>query len=87
MRLRSELTSAVFAKALKRREASGIKEKKENEGGEREEDGESASVGKVVSMVSEDVNRVLRMVCLLPFSPSPSPLPFVEFVVRSPARC
>lgn len=76
MRLRSELTSAVFAKALRRREAAGgtEREKKgaeacEGEGqGDKEEEEESASVGKVVSMISEDVNRVLRMVCRSPLS-------------------
>ncbi|GAA6050693.1 hypothetical protein JCM3770_000895 [Rhodotorula araucariae] len=57
MRLRSELTVALFEKALKRREAPA----KETRDGEEHEN--SASVGKVISMISEDVNRVLRMGC------------------------
>jgi hypothetical protein len=61
MRLRSELTSAVFAKALKRREAAGGDGRSESQEDGEAEDKESASVGKVVSMISEDVNRVLRM--------------------------
>ncbi|GAA5888564.1 hypothetical protein JCM6882_008999 [Rhodosporidiobolus microsporus] len=72
MRLRSELTVAVFEKALRRREGAGVVEKGKKGEGEREREGkkqdeidekESASVGKVVSMISEDVNRVLRMGC------------------------
>ncbi|BGP41473.1 hypothetical protein JCM10449v2_005460 [Rhodotorula kratochvilovae] len=58
MRLRSELTVALFEKALKRREAPG-REKADG----KEQEGDSASVGKVISLVSEDVNRVLRMGC------------------------
>ncbi|GAA5987197.1 hypothetical protein JCM11641_006056 [Rhodosporidiobolus odoratus] len=57
MRLRSELTVEVFEKALERRETPG-----KGEGGNAGE-GKSASTGKVVSMISEDVNRVLRMGC------------------------
>ncbi|BGP56557.1 hypothetical protein JCM8202v2_004182 [Rhodotorula sphaerocarpa] len=59
MRLRSELTIALFEKALRRRDNAGT-------GDARAEDGQksaSASVGKVISMISDDVNRVLRMGC------------------------
>lgn len=59
MRLRSELTIALFEKALRRRDNAGT-------GDARAEDGPksaSASVGKVISMISDDVNRVLRMGC------------------------
>lgn len=48
MRLRSEITVAVFEKALRRKNASG------RIGG--------ASSGKVTSLIAEDTNRVLRMV-------------------------
>ncbi|GJN90292.1 hypothetical protein Rhopal_003300-T1 [Rhodotorula paludigena] len=64
MRLRSGLTVALFEKSLRRRETAG---KKKAEGGgtgpEKDEEDESASIGKVMSMISEDVNRVLRMGC------------------------
>ncbi|BGP17739.1 hypothetical protein JCM10213v2_005781 [Rhodosporidiobolus nylandii] len=60
MRLRSELTVAVFEKALRRRESPTLDKK---EGGKAEDEEGSASVGKVISMISEDVNRVLRMGC------------------------
>ncbi|GAA5998451.1 uncharacterized protein JCM10292_002702 [Rhodotorula paludigena] len=64
MRLRSELTVALFEKSLRRRETAG---KKKAEGGgtgeEKDEEDESASIGKIMSMISEDVNRVLRMGC------------------------
>lgn len=64
MRLRSELTVAVYEKALRRKDlagevnrlnASSKSEKKQKEEG-------SASIGKVVSLISDDTNRVLRMV-------------------------
>lgn len=65
MRLRSELTVAVYEKALSRKDLAGevhrpaasstTEKKKEDEKG-------SASVGKVVSLISDDTNRVLRMV-------------------------
>ena len=59
MRLRAELTVAVYEKALKRKaltgEAADQQGKKTGEG--------SASVGKVVSLISDDTNRVLRMGC------------------------
>lgn len=48
MRLRSELTVAVFEKALRRKDMRG-----RTEG--------SACTGRVVSLVSEDTNRILRM--------------------------
>jgi hypothetical protein len=56
MRLRSELTLEIFDKALRRKNNGGTKE--------AGDDGEkSASVGKVITLVSEDTNRVLRMGC------------------------
>ncbi|GAA5991157.1 hypothetical protein JCM10908_006564 [Rhodotorula pacifica] len=58
MRLRSELTIALFEKALRRRDKAGAVE-----GGEINGQSANASVGKVVSMISDDVNRVLRMGC------------------------
>lgn len=63
MRLRSELTVALFEKALKRREKAGIEEKKAEDGSAEEPEQSAASVGKVITMISEDVNRVLRMGC------------------------
>lgn len=63
MRLRSELTIALFEKALRRRDHAGAVEKGSGGGGEDGESTEAASVGKVVSMISDDVNRVLRMGC------------------------
>ncbi|GEM08696.1 ATP-binding cassette transporter [Rhodotorula toruloides] len=64
MRLRSELTVALFEKALKRREKAGVEEKKADKGRMEEEPEQSAaSVGKIITMISEDVNRVLRMGC------------------------
>ncbi|GAA5895594.1 uncharacterized protein JCM6883_001558 [Sporobolomyces salmoneus] len=56
MRLRSELTVDIFDKALRRKNTGG--------GGGGDDPGEeSASVGKVITLVSEDTNRVLRMGC------------------------
>ncbi|CDR36136.1 RHTO0S01e15060g1_1 [Rhodotorula toruloides] len=63
MRLRSELTVALFEKALKRREKAGVEEKKAEDGSAEEPEPGAASVGKVITMISEDVNRVLRMGC------------------------
>ena len=60
MRLRSELTIALFEKALRRRDHAGAIGKGGEDG---ESTKETASVGKVVSMISDDVNRVLRMGC------------------------
>jgi hypothetical protein len=62
MRSGSELTMAIFEKALTRKDMSGrtatsaasINDEKRKE---------NASVGKVISLISEDVNRVLRMGC------------------------
>lgn len=57
MRLRSELTVTIFEKVLVRRDMGG------RVGGG--EGGEEASAGKVVTLVSEDTDRVLRMVSSL----------------------
>lgn len=59
MRLRAELTIAVYEKALRRKDLTG---EVRNEDGEETRE-ESASVGKVVSLISDDTNRVLRMGC------------------------
>lgn len=58
MRLRSELTVDVFDKALRRKTTGGGTR---TEGTEPQE--ANASVGKVITLVSEDTNRVLRMGC------------------------
>jgi ABC-type multidrug transport system fused ATPase/permease subunit len=57
MRLRSELTVSIFEKALKRKDMAG-----RTEGGGEHAKGQAASIGKVVSLISDDANRVLRMV-------------------------
>ncbi|CEQ41154.1 SPOSA6832_02846 [Sporobolomyces salmonicolor] len=67
MRLRSELTVAVFEKALRRKDAAGSTEhadykSKQKAGANKGAELERASVGKVVTLISEDTNRVLRMV-------------------------
>lgn len=59
MRLRAELTVAVYEKALRRKDLAGEVVTKDGE----ETKEESASVGKVVSLISDDTNRVLRMGC------------------------
>ena len=59
MRLRSELTVAVFEKSLRRKNTGvAVSEEEKVEGAEA-----GASVGKVITLVSEDTNRVLRMGC------------------------
>ncbi|GAA5928190.1 hypothetical protein JCM1841_003816 [Sporobolomyces salmonicolor] len=68
MRLRSELTVAVFEKALRRKDAAGSTEhadykSKQKAGANKGAEPERASVGKVVTLISEDTNRVLRMGC------------------------
>lgn len=65
MRLRSELTVALFEKALMRRVKAGVEEK-QAEKQAKDPEQSAASVGKVITMISEDVNRVLRMVRTLP---------------------
>lgn len=65
MRLRSLLTVEVFEKALTRRRRDGsVGRDNENNGLEKEgeEESKSASVGKVVGLISDDTNRILRMV-------------------------
>lgn len=60
MRLRIELTLSVFEKGLRRRDFSGmVIEDGDEEEGERER---AASTGRVVGLISDDTNRVLRMV-------------------------
>lgn len=62
MRLRSELTTTVYEKALRRKDVAGWVGKEKDDGREEGEEA-SASVGKVVSLISDDTNRVLRMGC------------------------
>ncbi|KAI5479254.1 ATP-binding cassette transporter [Pseudohyphozyma bogoriensis] len=59
MRLRSEITVAVFEKALSRKDMAG---RVQGQLGGAEEQKSNASVGKVISLISEDTNRVLRMI-------------------------
>ncbi|KAM0786571.1 hypothetical protein ACM66B_002027 [Microbotryomycetes sp. NB124-2] len=66
MRLRSELTVAVYEKSLKRKELSGKTHAPSGTSGPGKSDHkneDAASVGKVVSLISDDTNRVLRMGC------------------------
>jgi uncharacterized protein YfiM (DUF2279 family) len=65
MRLRSELTVAVYEKALRRKDLAGEVHRPTDPStiGKKSAEGTgSASVGKVVSLISDDTNRVLRMV-------------------------
>ncbi len=61
-RARSELMAAIYDKALKRRDASGLAMKnKEPEEGEEKEEKKSADTGKTVNLMSGDANRVAMM--------------------------
>lgn len=55
MRLRMELTMEIFEKVLRRKDMTG------RTVGEKGEEAGEASAGKVVTLVSEDTDRVLRM--------------------------
>ncbi|KAK4055812.1 hypothetical protein OIO90_003065 [Microbotryomycetes sp. JL221] len=63
MRLRSELTIAVYEKSLKRKDLAGKTHAEPHDASKRGKKDEAASVGKVVSLISDDTNRVLRMGC------------------------
>ncbi|GAA5926884.1 uncharacterized protein JCM15063_000395 [Sporobolomyces koalae] len=63
MRLRSELTVEVFDKALRRKDLGGSDTDRKGEEGADSPAEEGASVGRVITLVSEDTNRVLRMGC------------------------
>lgn len=52
MRLRSELTVAVYEKSLMKKTSTGAQSKDDN-----------ASIGKIVSLISDDTNKVLRWGC------------------------
>lgn len=54
MRLRTELTTAIFDKALLRKDMAGKVDSDE---------ARNSSVGRVLNLLSADVNRVLRMGC------------------------
>ncbi|KDE05641.1 hypothetical protein MVLG_04012 [Microbotryum lychnidis-dioicae p1A1 Lamole] len=60
MRLRSELTVAVCEKALRRKDVAGRAHAVAHGEDEAEE---SATRGKVVNLISDDTNKVLRMGC------------------------
>ena len=61
-RARSELMAAIYDKALKRRDASGLAMKdKEPEEGEEKQEKKSADTGKIVNLMSGDANRVAMM--------------------------
>ncbi|SCV70403.1 BQ2448_1797 [Microbotryum intermedium] len=60
MRLRSELTIAVYEKALRRKDVAGRAHAAAHGEDEAEE---SATRGKVVNLISDDTNKVLRMGC------------------------
>ena len=54
--------AAIYDKALKRRDASGLAMKdKEPEGGEEKKEKKSADTGKIVNLMSGDANRVAMM--------------------------
>ncbi|KAK4046805.1 hypothetical protein OIV83_005800 [Microbotryomycetes sp. JL201] len=63
MRLRSELTVAVYEKSLKRKELSGKTHSPTLASEKSNQKEDAASVGKVVSLISDDTNRILRMGC------------------------
>ena len=54
MRLRTELTTAIFDKALRRKDMAGKVDS---------DQARNSSVGRVLNLLSADVNRVLRMGC------------------------
>ena len=64
-RARSELMAAIYDKALKRRDASGLamkdKEPKDNKKDDEKEEKKSADTGKIVNLMSGDANRVAMM--------------------------
>ncbi|KZS96802.1 multidrug resistance-associated ABC transporter [Sistotremastrum niveocremeum HHB9708] len=65
-RFRTELMAAIYDKALKRKDFSGITEKKEGSGKDKKElpSGENSSgadIGKIVQLMSGDANRVSIM--------------------------
>ena len=64
-RARSELMAAIYDKALKRRDASGLamkdKEPKDDKKDEEKKDTKSANTGKIVNLMSGDANRVAMM--------------------------
>ena len=64
-RTRSELMAAIYDKALKRRDASGLamkdKEPKDDKKDEEKKDTKSANTGKIVNLMSGDANRVAMM--------------------------
>lgn len=64
-RARSELMAAIYDKALKRRDASGLamkeKESKDDKKDEGKPEKKSANTGKIVNLMSVDANRVAMM--------------------------
>ncbi|KAG9009269.1 hypothetical protein FRB94_012338 [Tulasnella sp. JGI-2019a] len=65
-RAKSSLMAAVYIKALKRKDFSGITKKDEEQGtdktGEKPTDKSGADIGKVVQLMSADSNRVAQLI-------------------------
>ncbi|OCF31742.1 ATP-binding cassette transporter [Kwoniella heveanensis BCC8398] len=60
VRIKAELTAAIYDKALRRKDASGVVNSKEEEGkeGAKSEKKSNADSGKVVNLMAGDTNRV-----------------------------
>lgn len=54
LRIYSQLTAAIYEKALKRKDTSGVVGEK---AGEDEKEGGTAEAGKVVNLMASDANR------------------------------
>ncbi|KAF8598207.1 hypothetical protein BDV93DRAFT_498959 [Ceratobasidium sp. AG-I] len=75
VRAKGELVASVYEKALKRKDVTGAVQKdkekdtkgKGKEGQEAPQDSSSADVGKIVSLIAADADRVSRFVSLGPF--------------------
>jgi ABC-type multidrug transport system fused ATPase/permease subunit len=99
-RARSELMAAIYDKALKRRDASGLamkdKESKDDKKDEEKKEKTNADTGKIVNLMSGDANRVAMMgsmAFLIYVSRCKSPvilsihLPPIGGSIRSVYRC
>ncbi|QRV83260.1 ABC transporter [Ceratobasidium sp. AG-Ba] len=77
VRVKGELVASVYEKALKRKDVTGAVQKdqekdtkgkgKEKDGAAAPQDSSSADVGKIVSLIAADSDRVSRFVSLGPF--------------------
>jgi ABC-type multidrug transport system fused ATPase/permease subunit len=68
VRGRSELMAAIYDKALKRKDFSGIVEKKKKDGDGKEgeeEEKSNADVGKIVNLMSNDATRISNMLAMM----------------------